>query len=77
MTIKATVAKWGNSYAVRIPRTLIKENQLQEGSDIEFTFTPVPTQRKNLTLKQLLKGMDRKNRHEEIDWGPPVGKEIW
>lgn len=29
------------------------------------------------TLEQLLAGITEENRHEEIDWGPPVGNEVW
>lgn len=28
------------------------------------------------TLQELLKGITKKNKHELIDWGPDVGKEI-
>jgi len=29
------------------------------------------------TLDELLAGITRANLHEEIDWGPAVGKEVW
>ena len=29
------------------------------------------------TLDELIAGITPENRHDEIDWGPPVGKEIW
>ena len=29
------------------------------------------------TLKDLLAQITEENRHEEIDFGPPVGKEVW
>jgi len=29
------------------------------------------------TLASLLKQVTRNRRHEEVDWGPPVGKEVW
>lgn len=28
------------------------------------------------TLEELVKGITAENRHEEIDFGPPVGREI-
>jgi antitoxin MazE len=31
------VAKWGNSLAVRLPRTVVEALQLKEGDDIEIT----------------------------------------
>jgi len=30
-----------------------------------------------LSLSQLLKKITKKNRHSEIDWGAPVGREAW
>ena len=35
----ATVAKWGNSLAVRIPQHLAKEINLTEGAEIEFVLS--------------------------------------
>jgi DNA-binding phage protein len=29
------------------------------------------------TLEKLIGGMTEENRHPEIDWGPPRGKEAW
>ncbi|KKR79673.1 MAG: transcriptional regulator/antitoxin MazE [Candidatus Nomurabacteria bacterium GW2011_GWA2_40_9] len=28
-------------------------------------------------LEDLVKGITKKNRHKEYDWGKPMGKEIW
>lgn len=32
---------------------------------------------KRKTLKELVAGITNQNRHEEMDWGYAVGKEIW
>jgi len=29
------------------------------------------------TLEDLVQRITSENRHSEIDWGPPVGKELW
>ena len=29
------------------------------------------------TLEELVEGITAENRHEEIDFGPPVGNEFW
>jgi antitoxin component of MazEF toxin-antitoxin module len=34
------------------------------------------TQIVHKTLKELVKGITKKNRHPQIDWGPDVGREI-
>jgi antitoxin component of MazEF toxin-antitoxin module len=36
-----------------------------------------PRKKRRLSLAQLLKGVTKKNRPGEIDWGAPVGREIW
>jgi antitoxin component of MazEF toxin-antitoxin module len=33
--------------------------------------------RRRYTLDQLVGGITKKNRHGEIDWGRPAGKEVW
>jgi antitoxin component of MazEF toxin-antitoxin module len=41
------------------------------GGEIVITVEQSPT------LEELVAGITDENRHEETDWGPPVGKEIW
>jgi antitoxin MazE len=78
----ATAQKWGNSLAVRIPRTIAQDIRLKAGSLVALTVRdgqlliqpqPKPTYR----LSQLLKAIDRKNLHREVDTGSSVGKEVW
>ncbi|WP_248277837.1 AbrB/MazE/SpoVT family DNA-binding domain-containing protein [Brasilonema sp. UFV-L1] len=33
------VTKWGNSLAVRIPRALVQQVQIQEGSDVSLSIS--------------------------------------
>jgi antitoxin MazE len=33
--------------------------------------------KKDIELEDLLKDCNDDNRHEEVDWGKPEGKEIW
>jgi antitoxin MazE len=78
---KAKIAKWGNSLAVRIPKTVAEQARLQEGDAIlievpEGQIRLRPAQRIP-TLKELVAQITPENRHREIDWGPDVGREIW
>ena len=75
------VGKWGNSLAVRIPRTYAKELDLREGAEVEVTrvkdgllFKRRP---REYSLEELLKQITPENIHGETDWGPPVGNEAW
>jgi len=34
--MRTTVSKWGNSMALRIPKSILEENMLEEGSQVEI-----------------------------------------
>ena len=34
--MRTTVSKWGNSMALRIPKSVLEENKLEEGSQVEI-----------------------------------------
>jgi antitoxin MazE len=77
-----TVAKWGNSLAVRIPQNLAKEIQLAEGAEIDLavvdgTLVMKPRSRKRYSLDELIKGITPENLHAEIDSGIAIGNEVW
>ncbi|HJY64754.1 MAG TPA: AbrB/MazE/SpoVT family DNA-binding domain-containing protein [Ignavibacteria bacterium] len=82
MTTK--IQKWGNSLAVRIPKSYAKEINLKEGIQIDLRLdenkiiiSPKKKKRKNkYTLEELVSKITPENRYGEIDFGPPVGKEI-
>jgi antitoxin MazE len=69
-----TVAKWGNSLAVRIPQNLAKELAVQEGSEVELsimngTLIVKPICQKRYSLEALVREITPENCHAEIDWG--------
>jgi antitoxin MazE len=76
-----TISKWGNSLAVRIPALLAESAGLGEGSEVDLRVSAgrlvVEPVRPRYELKKLIEGITRKNRHQEIDWGKPLGKEVW
>ena len=83
MVIKAK--KWGNSLAVRIPKIYAKEVNIKENIPLDIrvendSLIIVPrkkNKKKNkYTLEELVSKITPENRYEEIDFGPPVGKEI-
>lgn len=78
----ATVQKWGNSLALRIPRSVAKDVDLQQGSIVDLRVVEgrmvvKPKRRSRPSLARLLKGVTKRNRHAEQDWGKRRGKEIW
>ena len=75
------VTRWGNSLAVRIPKALAEQTDLHEGSEVELSITDgaltVRPRARGYTLEQLLDEVTPENRHDEIDWGEPQGKQAW
>lgn len=79
--MNATVQKWGNSLALRIPSSVAKEIQVRQGSPVEVAveggkMIVKPAKKRKLALGELLKGVTKENRHSEQDWGAPMGREI-
>ena len=77
---RAQVVKWGNSLAVRIPKTVAEEARVQEGDSIVIEalegHIEVRRTEKVPTLEELVAQITPKNRYEETTWGPDRGKEI-
>jgi antitoxin MazE len=78
---KAQLVKWGNSQAVRIPKTILEQCNLREGEELEIRVENghiwlEPLSQKP-TLKALVEKITPENRHDEHDWGKPVGNEVW
>ena len=74
--MRTTVSKWGNSYAIRIPKKLVDEYQLLEGSlELQHSKKGIILRKtaKEEQLRELLKNMKPQ---EELEWGTR-GKEIW
>jgi len=80
MPNEAQVSRWGNSLAVRIPQSVVKDARLAEGDRLALDISPDgsivlrPTTRK-YSLEELLSGIKPGNLHGETDWGLPQGKE--
>jgi antitoxin MazE len=80
--MKTKVQRWGNSLALRIPRSYAAETRISEGSDIELTTKSGtllirPLIRKRHLLGDLLKKITRANQHGSVDTGKVVGRETW
>ncbi|TFI53445.1 AbrB/MazE/SpoVT family DNA-binding domain-containing protein [Mastigocladus laminosus UU774] len=78
----AVVAKWGNSLAIRIPRSIAEQAQVTEGTSINFSvegksIVITPQKRKKYTLDELLEGMTPDKFHSEFETGNAVGNEDW
>jgi len=68
--MKAQIAKWGNSLAVRLPRRLAEEARMAEGTKVELEVegrtVVVRPAAPSYRLTDLLKGITRDNLPDEI-----------
>jgi len=72
--------KWGNSLAVRIPKTIAEEAKLREGDSLELEVPAEGTLRLNRvgkvpSLAKLVSQITPENRYAEVSTGREVGKE--
>ena len=82
MPNETTVAKWGNSLAVRIPQAFAKQARISEGDTLDLALREdgaivLSSARRRYQLSDLVSRITPKNRHRETDWGQPVGEETW
>ena len=78
--MEAVVKKWGNSLGIRIPKLIVRELSLKDGSCVDINETGKeiiikPIQK--FKLSEMLDKVSVKNIHKEIDTGKRVGKEAW
>ena len=80
--MRASVRKWGNSASVRIPAAILAETNLQvddpvtiRAEDGKIVIEPVDSP--EYSIEDLVAGITDQNRHGEVDFGPPVGNEVW
>jgi antitoxin MazE len=80
--MRTRVQKWGNSLALRIPKSFAAEAGLAEDSAVDLSLTEgklviQQVSEEPLRLEELLRRVTEENLHGEWDTGPAVGREIW
>ena len=78
------VQNWGNSQGLRVTKALLDEAGIHVGDEVNVSarrgriiVEPVSRVRGRYDLTDLVSKMPDEYRPEELDWGPPSGKEIW
>ncbi len=78
------VQKWGNSQGLRVTKALLDEARINVGDAVNVSVRkgrivvePVTRVRGRYNLKTLISRMPKGYRAKELDWGLPVGKEVW
>jgi antitoxin MazE len=80
--MRTRVQKWGNSLALRIPKSFAADVGLAADTVVDVTVidgqlvvSPVPPIR--YTLDALLAGVTDANLHHEVPAEPAIGDEVW
>ena len=80
----AKIQKWGKSQGLRLTKNLLADAQLGVGDEVDIRVkeglmivTPAKNIRGKYSLKDLVARIPENYRTGEVDWGEPVGKEVW
>ena len=80
--MKSQIGQWGNSLAIRIPKYVVEALELKPNDAVECTVEAgkLVVQRiqnlPELSLDELLAGVTEPP-EPEVDWGKPMGDEVW
>ncbi len=80
--MRTKIQRWGHSLALRIPKPFAIEAKLGDGTEVDLTVTNrklvvTPRAKPALSLEDLLSRVTKRNLHEEVEAGTPVGREAW
>ena len=80
--MRTVLQKWGNSLALRIPRTVAAEIAVGAGHAVDVQVNKgrivvAPVTKKRYELADLVSGITPRNRHTEVDSGKQRGRESW
>jgi antitoxin MazE len=78
------IQKWGNSQGLRLAKRVLEDAHISVGEDVDVTardglivIAPVRRVRGKQSLQQLVSRIPKHYKVEEMDWGEPMGKEVW
>lgn len=74
------IQKWGNSLAIRIPKSYAESLKMNEGTDVKIKINKdrlviTKKRKQELKLDDLLKGINTQNLHKEFQLNKPTKKE--
>ena len=78
------IQKWGNSQGLRLPKQVLEDARIAVGDDVNVTardgmivIAPARRVRGKQSLKELVSRIPENYEPGEVNWGEPVGKEVW
>lgn len=80
--MQTKVQRWGNSLALRIPKSFAVEVGLEDEAAVDLSLVDgkliiTPLVQTNYTLDELLAQVTDENLHHEVATGEAVGAEVW
>jgi len=77
-----TIQKWGNSQGIRLPKIILDDLKMSEGEEVEIfagnnAIIIRTVAKKRKSIQELFADYKDDYEPESIDWGAPVGKELW
>jgi len=78
------VQSWGNSQGLRLSKQVLDQAQISVGDEVDLSvrdgvivIAPARRVRGRRSLKDLVSRIPRDYKAEALDWGGPVGREVW
>ena len=80
--MQTKVQLWGNSLALRIPKYIASQMNINNGSNVDVVVEDEKLIIKSISdkqevLNQLLSKINDNNIHSEEDFGNAMGEEVW
>lgn len=78
------IQKWGNSQGLSLTKNLLADAQLGVGDEVDISIKEgilIVTLAKKIrgkhSLEELVARIPENYQTKEVDWGEPIGKEVW
>lgn len=78
------VQKWGNSQGIRLSKQLLSDVEINVGDAVDvavrdgtLVVTSLRRVRGGHDLRELVRRIPKDYKSGELDWGRPVGREVW
>lgn len=84
ITMQTTIVKWGNSQGIRLPKLLLESVDLSDSDTVEviaennsLIIKKSENKKEYKTIQERFKNFYGEYEPIEVDWGKPVGRELW
>ncbi len=82
--MRITIKQWGNSAALRLPAAILEAAGLKLDQQVEIreehgriVIEPAEIEPEEIDIAALCAQITPENQHDVVDFGPPVGTEVW